>query len=172
MGSLFESIRLLSSNTWAGYKISRCLTSDIFGKFRNMFLRKTYIHSNRVLLLMNQVISNSIKRRVSLSVQHQKHYIHLQFKGQNWQDPVDSLLPFGGSENEQCIAPFRVRSKGSSIHLTYIRTLLGVTLKPQKWQTENQYWIHCRTPHFQERCSGNIKGSATKNLPCISSMLL
>lgn len=90
VGSLFETIRLLGSDTSVGCKISRCLTSDIFGKFRNMFPRKTSIHSNRVLLLMNQVISNSVKRRVSLSVQHQKHYIHLQFKSQNWQDPVDS----------------------------------------------------------------------------------
>lgn len=66
---------------------------------------------------MNQVISNSIKRRVSLSVQHQKHYINLQLKGQNQQDPVLSLISFGVSGNERCITPFRVRSKGRSIHL-------------------------------------------------------
>lgn len=74
---------------------------------------------------MNQVISNSVKRRVSLSVRHQKHYIHLQFKGQNWQDPVHSLLPFGVSGNEWHITPFRVRSKGRSSHLTCITTSLG-----------------------------------------------
>lgn len=81
---------------------------------------------------MNQVIRNSIKRRASLSVQHQKHSIYLQFKVQNWQGPVDSLLPFGVSENEWCVTPFKVRSKGRSIHLTYITTSLGETRKPQK----------------------------------------
>lgn len=66
-----------------------------------------------------------MKRRVSLSVQHQKHYINLQLKGQNWQDPVLSLIPFGVSGNEWRITPFRIRSKGRCIHLTYITTSLG-----------------------------------------------